>query len=279
MKLPSQPFSKRQGFSSQPKEITIREDAPKNLRTFVLLTVKELGFHWSLLRRVLCRVLREQPDDNNWTEDPNIRYEVEGLLTACDWFKVYDFIEALHEHFAECDRSTGSNFVTRFADEINSFFIEKGIGWQLVAGQIVTRGDETFERTIEVAGEELADRPTTQGRLREAIADLSRRPVPDLTGAISHAFAAMESVIGDIKYTPEEARQNTRHTFGAFLKKHPDLFPSEDLKSGFDLVWKYANNEGSRHGKEGVEPERDEAELVVSLAASLVTYLNRKHPK
>ena len=85
---------------------------------------------------------------------------------------------------------------------------------------------------------------------------------PDLTGAISHAFAAMECIIGDIKYTPEEIRQDTRHTFGIYLQRHGDLFPSEDLKDGFQQLWKYANHEGSRHGKEGVEPARDEAELV-----------------
>jgi hypothetical protein len=36
-------------------------------------------------------------------------------------------------------------------------------------------------------------------------------------------------------------------------------------------------NEGARHGKQGVEPAREEAELVVNLSASVVTYLNRKH--
>jgi hypothetical protein len=138
---------------------------------------------------------------------------------------------------------------------------------------------EAFERTLAIAGYELRNRQTARTRIRQAIYDLSRRPEPDLPGAVFHAFAAMECIIGDIEYAPEEIRTNTRHTFGSFLVKHPDLFPSEDFKEGFRLLWKYANNEGSRHGKEGMEPARDEAELVVSLAASLVTYLNRKHPK
>ncbi len=33
------PFSKRHGYCSRPKEITIWEDAPENLRHFVLETI------------------------------------------------------------------------------------------------------------------------------------------------------------------------------------------------------------------------------------------------
>jgi hypothetical protein len=35
---PKKPFSKRYGYMSQPKEITVWEDAPENLRHFVLDT-------------------------------------------------------------------------------------------------------------------------------------------------------------------------------------------------------------------------------------------------
>ena len=64
-------------------------------------------------------------------------------------------------------------------------------------------------------------------------------------------------------------------TLGDDLKRHPELFGS--LKKASEGIWGYASNEGARHGKEGVEPAREEAELVVSVAASVVTYLNRKH--
>jgi hypothetical protein len=44
------------------------------------------------LRDVLCRVLREVPDANNWSEYPNMWEEAQRLLYNCEWFKVYDFI-------------------------------------------------------------------------------------------------------------------------------------------------------------------------------------------
>ena len=40
---PAQPFSKRHGFRGDPKEITVREDAPEPLRYFVVQTAIELG--------------------------------------------------------------------------------------------------------------------------------------------------------------------------------------------------------------------------------------------
>jgi hypothetical protein len=269
---PSPPFSKRRGFTSQPKEITIREDAPKNLRTFVLLTVKdELGFQWSLLRQVLCRVLREVPDENNWTEDPNIRHEVEELLGACDWFKVYDFIEALHEHFGECDHDTGSKYAPRFADEINSFFIEKGIGWQLVNGAVEMRGDEVFEGTVRTASRVLEkdEKPTAAGHLRFAIAALSARPKPNTSGAVAHATSAVECVLGEVTGQPM--------TLGEYLKNYPDLFHPA-LKKALHGIYGYASDEGARHGKEGTEPSREDAEFAVAVCAAVCTLLTRRHP-
>ena len=239
----------------------------------MLLTVNdELGFKWSLLRQVLCRVLRELPDENNWTDDPNIRCEVEGLLTACDWFKVYDFIEALHEHFAECDRDTDSSYAPRFADEINSFFIEKGLGWQLVNGAVEMRGDGAFEGTVKTAAKVLEEdeKPTAAGHLQFAIAALSIRPKPNTAGAVAHATSAVECVLGEIT--------GRSLTLGKYLDKHPALFHPA-LKRGLDGIYGYASDEGARHGKEGTEPSREEAEFVVATCAAVCTLLTRKRGK
>ena len=100
--------------------------------------------------------------------------------------------------------------------------------------------------------------------------NLSLRPKPDFSGAISHATGAMECVLHDIT--------GRGMTFGDFVKKRPDLFPGA-MKTAFGALWGYTSEEGARHGKEGVEPPRDEAEFIVTIAAALATYLNRKHPR
>jgi hypothetical protein len=100
---PENSFSKRNRYSGPVKEITIREDAPRNLRYFVLQASRDLGWQPSALRDTLCRVLREAPDSGNWSEYPNIWNEVEDLMYRCDWFKVYDIIEALYAKFRNND--------------------------------------------------------------------------------------------------------------------------------------------------------------------------------
>jgi hypothetical protein len=277
------PFSRRHGLFGPRVGTLIHDDAPNSVRTKLVeflssLNLSNLGadFNGVKLHSLFCQVTGDIPLGlENWGNGHLAFGEAKQLIYKCKWFHFYEIVEELAQLLRKRDPRHG----TLFAIEMNETFTTRGIGWQLVDAKVVTRGDEAFEHTIKVAEQELANRQTTRTRIQEAINDLSRRPEPDLAGAISHAFAAMECIIGDIKYTSEEIRESTHHTFGSFLQKHVDLFPSEDFKEGFQRLWRYANNEGSRHGKEGVEPARDEAELIVSLAAALVTYLNRRHPK
>jgi len=144
--MASESFSKRNRYAGAAKEITLREAAPENLRYVVLQTAIDLGWGPSPLRTILCRVLRTAPDAGNWGEYPNIWDEVQGLMYGCEWFKVYDIIEALHRKMAEKDDERGeSEDAAQFAEALNEFFTEEGIGWQFVNGQIVTRGTEAFE--------------------------------------------------------------------------------------------------------------------------------------
>jgi len=58
--------------------------------------------------------------------------------------------------------------------------------------------------------------PATRDELHEALDDLSRRPEPDLTGAIQHAMAALECVASDTYGNPKA-------TLGDIIKRYPDL--------------------------------------------------------
>lgn len=262
-------FSRRNRYTGAGKEITIREDAPEGLRFAVLETARELDWSPSPLRDIVCKVLRVRPDQGNWSEYPNIWGEVQDLVYGADWFKVYDIIEAIHTAMLRHDREHHGSDAQKFAAEINSYFVEEGIGWQLVEGQVVTRGTEAFESVVKDAAKALkkSGRPTAASHIHEALQDLSRRPKPDLAGAIYHGMGALEAVARDLS-------GDTKATLGEVLKKNPDLLP-KPLDTALSQVWGYASNE-ARHVKEGQEPEREEAELVVGLAAVVATYLTKK---
>lgn len=278
------PFSKRHGYAGHAKEITIREDAPENLRYVVLDLGRSLGVTPYPMRDITCSVLRQRPDPNNWSEYPNVWGEAEEHMYRCDWFRVYDIIERIwyyldkkepvadryYDWFEQEEHKAAERKADQFERGLNEFFIEEGIGWQLTRGQIVTRGEESFEAEVRRAQAFLQEggRPTASRRIHDALQSLSRRPEPDSAGAISHAIAALECVAGDIT-------GNEKATFGDILKTSPELFPG-GLKKGLEGIWGYSCNEGARHGKEGKAPAREDAELVVGVAACVATYLSQK---
>lgn len=263
------PFSRRNRYSGAGKEITIREDAPETLRSLVLETARQLEWSPSALRRIVCGVLHVRPDPGNWSEFPNIWEEVQSLMYGCDWFRAYDSIEALYAEMVENDEQRGDHDAEQFAEEINAYFVEVGVGWQLTDGQIVTRGPESFESVVMKSSAVLkrAKRPTAAEHVHEALDDLSRRPKADLPGAIYHAMGALECVARDVT-------GDAKATLGEILKRHPELLP-KPLDAALSQVWGFASNE-ARHVQEGRDPTREEAELIVGLAAVVSTYLTQK---
>lgn len=254
-------FSKRLGYRRPDPDITIHEDAPEGFR-FVMLD--GCNIRPQTLRSIVCGVLRVRPDPYNWSEYPNIWSEVENLVYACEWFRVYDIAEAIYAHLADDPQKAEA-----FEDTINNCFREMGIGWQLKDGLIQTRGDDAHEALVKIAAAALAEAslPTARSELAEAVRDLSRRPEPDLSGAVDHAMAALEC-------TAREVAGDDKSTLGQIVKKHTDLFP-RPLNEVVAKVWGYSS-EVARHGKEKRELSRAEVQLIVGLAAVLSTYLTGK---
>jgi hypothetical protein len=255
-------FSKRHGYHRLNEvEITIREDAPHEMRGVLVQLAYDAGFRPKTLRPLVCKVLRARPDDDNWSEYPNIDTEIRNLLDECAWYRVYDVIEAIA---ADAPDSA------KFEADINEYFQERGIGWRLVSAVLSVRGPQTFERSLVEAGDALnnAGLPTAANELREAVADLSRRPTPDITGAIQHAMASLECVA-------RRACGDEKATLGDVIKRYADLIP-RPLDEAITKLWGFAS-ENARHIREGREPTYAEAELVVSVAAAAGNYLARKN--
>src|SRR5690554_5996346 len=192
----SETFSDRHGYKGTDAEITIREDAPEGLRYAVPLIAQGAGMTPTAMRRIICQVLLVPPDPSNWSDYPNVWDEVNGLITDCSWNKVYDIAEALHAALANADPDRAR----QFADRLNQYFREHGIGWQMQDGEIAFRGSEVFADTTQEAVNVLTDtgRQRAGNEIHEALRDISRRPEPDVTGAIQHVIAALESTVRDV---------------------------------------------------------------------------------
>jgi AbiJ N-terminal domain 4 len=207
-----------------------------------------------------------------WSEYPNVDNEVRRLIGGCKWYKVYDVVEKLYSHLlAESNTREARQKADIFQKEINEYFLEMGIGWKLVDGQIEIRGTEAFEEIVKTAKKQLQlnDRHITASKeLHEAICDLSRRPSADTTGAIQHAMASLECVAREI--TGERTL-----TLGRIMERNKNIIPSP-LNIAIEKSWGYASEHG-RHLQEDREPAFEEAELIVGICASIGNYLAKKY--
>ena len=259
-------FSQRHGFEQPDAPITIRCEAPDWLRSVITQFAYDVGLTPSILREMLCGLLLESPDQSNWSEFPNVDNEVRGLLSQAEWFQVYDFIESIAQRLQP---RALSKQLQDFTTKLNDAFCRKGVGWQVLDGKIEIRGEESFEKSVRTAITVTAEtgRSVAERELHEALQDLSKRPNPDITGAIQHGMAALECVARDVTGEPNA-------TLGAIIKNHPGLLP-KPLDQGVEKIWGYASDQ-ARHLREGKTPDILEAELVVGLAGSVATYLMKK---
>lgn len=273
--MSDQRFSERHGLAPEEPEVTIREEAPEELRGIVVDFAYRCDLTPQDLRRILCEVLMRRPDENNWSGFPNVNGEVRDLLDECEWYEVYDIIEAIAKHLQTDENDPFVAYASderqdeRFMGLLNTYFRKRGIGYQLIAGRIEVRGPEAFEVAVQTAHAQLksAGLPTAAKEMHEALRDLSRRPTPDTTGAIQHAMAAAECVA-------RTAANDPKATLGDILKGHPGLVP-RPLDEALSKMWGYAS-ETARHLREGREPGYEEAELAVVTAAGVVIYLEKK---
>ncbi len=268
-------FSKRYQYRSGYPPISIWEDAPADFRyAFLQIADQKCGLTPHDLRSIVCSVLRKREDPSNWTAYPNVWNEVEGLVENCPWFRVYDIIEAIAEDLRNKHVSQKGTYVAAqqiFEAEVSELMAEFGIGWKLEGGLVQARGEESYEKYLKTAETLLEEsgRKTALTELKESIRDVSRRPVPDTSGAIQHAMAALECVVRDVTSDPKP-------TLGKLMQKHPGLFP-KPIDEAVEKLWGYAS-ENARHGREGNDPTREEAMLIVGVAATLANYLIHKVP-
>lgn len=253
-------FSKRNCINIEPVPITIKYDAPQELRMWLFDLVKRLGFSIKAFRGIVCQVSFQTADPNNWGENSYMESEIMILLENCRWNCIYDIIEAIYEIIPQQSKQP-------FCDNINNFFLSNGYGWKLENGQVLSRGDEAFELSVNLAIENLnASNPDACNEIKEAITDISKRPDPDITGAVQHSMAALECFCR--RWFNDE-----KPTLGKLIENHRYSI-QPPLDQAITALWGFASERG-RHLKEGKPPSFEDAELTVHICASIITFFKR----
>lgn len=262
----SEPFSIKYGYRSENSADLVREDAPEQFRIGLLdIFGRQFQIGAASFREIVCGVLRVNTNPNNWSSEP-VWDEAKARFLRCDWFRVFDVVEAVVAHFS---RNGGLANPDRLEQCINRLMVEDGIGWKVEKGGVLARGEGPFEQVVTAAEQRLgnAKMPTAHSELGEAIKDLSRRPAPDLSGAVQHAMTALECVAKMVTNQPKEP-------LGQLIGRRPDLFP-RPMGDAVQKMWGYASNE-ARHGNENRNLAWGEAQLIVGIAAVCCSYLLEK---
>ena len=254
-------FTERMGIKIPETPITIRNDAPDEFRNYLFQLMIKYEGSLKKIRSCVCFVTKKAENPYNWSENDFMKSEIQEIIQNCDWYRVYDIVESFYMKLSQNK--------TEFEKNINEYFIEKGIGWKLVSGILEVRGENVFEQEIGEAINVLksAELQTSQNEIQEALTDMSKRPIPDITGSVQHSVAALECLCREIT-------RDRSSTLGKLIKDHPDIVP-KPLNKVISEIFGFASEQG-RHLREGNAPKYEEAELIVHLCASLCIYLTKK---
>lgn len=263
----SSSFSPRNGFRDRSSDADplIYNEAPRSLRRRVMLVLEcrcDKTISW--IRAIVSDALLIRMSEPNWHARVDPREEVESHLYQSEWFKFYDFIEACAVKIKNNDPAS---LFAKFINETNQLLEEERIGWRLNDAVLEFHGDQPYEDTMKSAETSLSDlgHNVAYNELREARDDLSRRPSPDLSGAIHHAMAALECVARTVC-------KNSKPTLGEVIKQNPDLFPLP-VGDAVSKLWGYSS-EHARHGNESRKLGLCETQLVVGICAVMCSYLS-----
>ena len=267
-----QTFSIRYGYASKDAqtEITIREELPQQVRDMIIDIMTQLDWDSDDLFDIAARIGKQSWQSSEPKQSGRSSHvQLKRLVSEWDWYLVYDFVEHLYAAMENWGVLGDGRPEEDFEEKINGYFRHAGVGWQLQQGKVASRGSEAFEVAVHRALPVLKEGGlrTAEREIHEALADLSRRPHADLTGAIQHAMGALECVA-------RTATGDSKGTLGEIISRHPDLIP-KPLDAAVGKAWGYAS-ERARHIREGNDPTRDEAELIVGIAATVATYLSKK---
>lgn len=255
-------FSLRHGFDAGGTAVEPRHEASHELRGVVVDIFYECCAGPPDLAYVVRKTLRLRAPEHTWND-----HEIRQLIDRCQWFEVYDLIEAMHRALCERDARYRSSYAPRFQREVNDYFVRRSIGWFLADGILEARASRSFERAFDNAKATLNERGFSAARreLAESMRDLSRRPTPDLTGSVQHAAAALECVA-------RELTGDRNLTLGQILARHRSLVPAP-LNTAVEKLWGFVSERGRHMREDREELSAQDAELVIHVIAALVAYL------
>lgn len=274
------PFNRRfgTGLPTPPLDKDVPESARIGLINILDRLIRYDYLHsWNFAATealLVGRRLRQDFDEHTQDQDICI-----SILKSFSWDKFYIFCENLYEYLqasAEHDRSEAEakGFYT---DLINSLLVEENLAYEFSNGLFYRRGRPQTQKGFQKASAVLADERYSPARkhYNNAVKFFNERPEPDVRNCVKEAVCALEAFVEIL--LGKKAAKNFEEVLRSKKGTGEHEIPPTLVDSIIKLRAFRGDAQGVAHAAlEGSSATIIEAELVLSLVASYITYLNDK---
>lgn len=218
-------------------------------------------------------------DNNNFVNSVGAR------LFQLDWVNRMHFCERVYEKlihiYSDFDYEENLNQAKEyFENEMNLILEEENINFIFEQGIFIRRGNAQTRKAIEGIGLVLSDERLSPVKklFNKARTAFNKRPKPDIENCVKDALCALEAAIEIL--TGKESSKDFVKSINQLKGNGERQIPAPIAESIIKLYGYRGSAEGVGHAAIGgnrVSPV--EAEFVLSIVATYITYLNSLFPK
>jgi hypothetical protein len=262
----------------------IENDFPRSARTALAYLFADLANKGFLIdkKRVLLELnrigrLTNDGSESTGNKNPAFANELANRLYRLNWYQVYSFCERVYINFLMEDPFGFSiqDVQLYFSQEVNTILDEENIAFHFANGQFHRRGKAQTQKAIERVGSVLSN-PTlsvVRNYYNKARKFFDQRPNADFENCVKEALCSLEACVEIL--TGKRASKDFEKSIKQLLGNNDKQIPSPIGEGMIKLHAYRGSGQGVAHAAmQGNRVSSLDAELVLSLTASYITYLS-----
>lgn len=278
-------YSISQRLGRDPGKI-IDNDFPSTARTalsYLLADLREKGYlvYDSIFMRELNRIGRITKRDIIQPEPQDFQNQIYVRIIRLSWYRVYFFCERIYFKLLNCIGNENDEYYLSlaevrayFTNEINLIMDEENLAFHFLDGQFYRRGRAQTQKAFERVGAVLASPrlEKVKNHYNKARRFFDERPNPDVGNCVKESLCALEASVEIL--TSRNASKDFEKVIRQLQGNGPNQIPSPIGEGMIKLHSYRGSGQGVSHASiQGNRVDLIDAELVLSLVASYITYL------
>ncbi len=227
----------------------------------------------------LCRLT--DTEKSRFQKDSLFYDQLNNRISLLEWYRVFEFCERIYSKFLTKYGLQGNkNYISLrevkkyYSEEINTLLNEENLAFEFVSGEFHRKGKAHTQKVITHANSVLLNPKLEKVRthFNKSKKFFCTVPEPDFQNCVKEAMCAVEACIEIL------TSYNASKEFDKVVKKLTGSGPSQipaPIAEGLIKIHSYrGSGQGVSHAStEGYRVNSFDAELILSLSASYITYL------